>query len=381
MSIAKNIEFLRGLPRFPDIQHAGLRESINNRLKEEVFVGQNPGNLAMYTFLPKDLPPNAPLVVVLHGCTQTAPSYDVGAGWSTLAERYGFALLMPSQRRSNNANGCFNWFELEDTQRDCGEACSIRQMIEQMVCDHRLDRRRIFVTGLSAGGAMTSVMLAVYPELFAAGAVIAGLPYGVATNLQEALARMSQSGRASTSKLGDLIRTASRHNGPWPRVSVWHGSSDRTVNPINADCIVNQWLDVHGLVRPPMSEDVIDGYPHQVWWNSDGKTVVESFTITGMAHGTPLGLAENEERYGLEGAFLLEVGISSSYHIAKFFGLIGSIHKAKSVPTDIKSVPHYTKSLQTIPVSQTRRSRKKLKSETSITVVINNALKAAGLMK
>jgi len=130
-----------------------------------------------------------------------------------------------------------------------------------------------------------------------------------------------------------------------------------------------------------MSEDVIDGYPHQVWWNSDGKTVVESFTITGMAHGTPLGLAENEERYGLEGAFLLEVGISSSYHIAKFFGLIGSIHKAKSVPTDIKSVPHYTKSLQTIPVSQTRRSRKKLKSETSITVVINNALKAAGLMK
>ena len=133
MSIAKNIEFLRGLPRFPDIQHTGLRESINNRLKEEVFVGQNPGNLAMYTFLPKDLPPNAPLVVVLHGCTQTAPSYDVGAGWSTLAERYGFALLMPSQRRSNNANGCFNWFELEDTQRDCGEACSIRQMIEQMV--------------------------------------------------------------------------------------------------------------------------------------------------------------------------------------------------------------------------------------------------------
>ena len=100
-----------------------------------------------------------------------------------------------------------------------------------------------------------------------------------------------------------------------------------------------------------------------------------------MAHGTPLGLAENDERYGSEGPFLLEVGISSSYHIAKFFGLIGSIHKAKSLPTDIKSLPHHTKSPKIVPVLQTRQSRKTPKSEASISAIINNALKAAGLMK
>ena len=100
------------------------------------------------------------MVVVLHGCGQTAAGYDLGAGWSTLAKHYGFALLMPEQQSSNNANGCFNWFNPEDTARDSGEACSIRQMIARMAGDAGIDARRIFVTGLSAGGAMTSVMLA-----------------------------------------------------------------------------------------------------------------------------------------------------------------------------------------------------------------------------
>ena len=79
------------------------------------------------------------MVVVLHGCGQTAAGYDLGAGWSTLAKRYGFALLMPEQQPSNNANGCFNWFNPEDTARDSGEACSIRQMIARMVGDHGID--------------------------------------------------------------------------------------------------------------------------------------------------------------------------------------------------------------------------------------------------
>ena len=108
------------------------------------------------------------MVVVLHGCGQTAAGYDLGAGWSTLAQHYGFALLMPEQQRGEQCQGCFNWFNPEDIARDSGEACSIRQMIARMVGDHGIDPHRIFVTGLSAGGAMTSVMLATYPELFAA---------------------------------------------------------------------------------------------------------------------------------------------------------------------------------------------------------------------
>ena len=124
--------------------------------------------------------------------TQTAASFDFGTGWSTLAKRYGFALLMPEQQGANNANTCFNWFNPEDTARDSGEACSIRQMIARAVDDIGIDRHRIFITGLSAGGAMTSVMLATYPEVFAAGAVIAGLPYGTATNVKEAFESMGQ---------------------------------------------------------------------------------------------------------------------------------------------------------------------------------------------
>ena len=92
---------------------------------------------------------------------------------------------------------------------------------------------------------MTSVMLATYPEVFAAGAIIAGLPFGVATNVREALSGMFQSPARPAGELGDLVRNASDHKGPWPKLSVWHGSADRTVNPANADEIVKQWLDVH----------------------------------------------------------------------------------------------------------------------------------------
>ena len=338
VSLAKNIEFLRNLPKLNGINGFGhfgrsLDPDHHGPLTETTAFGSNPGDLRMFSFAPVNLQPGAGLVVVLHGCGQTAAGYDLGAGWSTLAKRFGFALLMPQQQPSNNAQGCFNWFNPEDTTRDSGEACSIRQMIAQMVRDYKINERRIFVTGLSAGGAMTSVMLATYPEVFAAGAVIAGLPYGVATNVREALNGMFQSRSRPADELGDLVRNASNHKGPWPKLSVWHGSADRTVNPANADEILKQWLDVHQLPSAPMSETTVDGYPHQVWWNADGETIVESYIITDMAHGTPLGTAENEERYGAQGAFLIEAGISSSYHIADFFGLTELIHQPKVAST------------------------------------------------
>ena len=289
----------------------------------------------MFSFVPDHRRAAPALVVVLHGCGQTAAGYDLGAGWSTLAKHYGFALLMPQQQSSNNGNGCFNWFNPEDIARDSGEACSIRQMIARMALDVGIDGRRVFVTGLSAGGAMTSVMLATYPELFAGGAIIAGLPFGVATNMREALSGMYQSPSRPAGELGDLVRNASNHKGPWPKLSVWHGSADRTVNPANADEIVKQWLDVHRLPSAPMSEADVDGYPRQVWWNADGETIVESYTITDMAHGTPLGIGDNDERYGAQGAFLIEAGISSSYHIANFFGLTEWIHRpARNIQGD-----------------------------------------------
>ncbi len=331
MSLAKNVDYLRGLPKLNGFADFGrtLKPGQRSPLVETKNFGSNPGALRMFTFAPDNLQPAPGLVVVLHGCGQSAAAYDLGAGWSTLAKHYGFALLMPQQQPFNNANGCFNWFNREDTARDSGEACSIRQMIARAVDDIGIDRERIFVTGLSAGGAMTSVMLATYPEIFAGGAVIAGLPFGVASNMREALSGMFQSPAHPASELGDLVRNASNHKGPWPKLSVWHGSADRTVNPANANEIVKQWLDVHQLPPAPMSEGSVNGHPRQVWWNAEGETIIESYTITDMAHGTPLGIGDNDRRYGTEGAFLIEAGISSSYQIANFFGLTEWIRRPR----------------------------------------------------
>lgn len=326
MSLTANIEFLRNLPKLPGFETPdGIGQDPGadggSPIQEIAEFGTNPGDLRMFGYVPATAQARPALVVVLHGCTQTAAGYDLGAGWSTLADRYGFALLFPEQKSSNNPNCCFNWFNSDDIARDSGEALSIRQMIEQMVVTHKVDRARIFVTGLSAGGAMTSVMLATYPEVFAAGAIIAGLPYGVATSMQEALGSMFRAPARDAQELGNLVRQATAYHGPWPKVSVWHGSADRTVNPANAGEIVKQWLDLHQLMGPPMAAGEVDGYPHEMWWNAAGETVVESYTITGMAHGAPLAVAEQDEPYGVAGKFLLEAGIPSSLHIAAFFDL------------------------------------------------------------
>jgi len=298
--------------------------------------------------------------------------------------------VMPEQQRINNGNTCFNWFNPEDTARDSGEARSIREMIAHVVQAHRIDPRRVFITGLSAGGGMTSVMLATYPEVFAAGAVIAGLPYGIASNLREALDGMFHSPARPERELGDFVRRASNHRGPWPKVSVWHGSADRTVNPGNANEIVKQWLDLHDLPAAPMAETIVDGYPRQAWWNKDGETLVESYAITDMAHGTPLGLADNDQRYGIEGAFLIEAGISSSYHIAKFFGLTGWIadaagKKVEARPATSKPAlppaPHLARSIRAAVAEEPTEPKRAETRGFDLGQIITRALTAAGLMK
>jgi hypothetical protein len=211
---------------------------------------------------------------------------------------------------------------------------------------------------------------------------------------------MFQSSSRPAGELGELVRNASPHKGPWPKVSVWHGSADRTVNPANANEIVKQWLDVHQLPSASTSETTVDGYPHQVWWNAEGETIVESYTITDMAHGTPLGTADNDERYGAQGAFLIEAGISSSYHIANFFGLTESIRSPKgaskdaskdaskqSAKTTISSAPAPAPDLAAVLWPRATDSRRAEPSHPArrraidVNGVITRALTAAGLMK
>jgi poly(hydroxyalkanoate) depolymerase family esterase len=356
----------------------------------------NPGNLRMLTYMPSEMADDRALVVVLHGCGQTAAGYNHGAGWSTLAERYGFALLLPEQQRSNNPNGCFNWFEPGDTRRGGGEAASIQAMVEKMVRENGIDPRRVFITGLSAGGAMTSVMLACYPESFAGGAIIAGLPYGAAANVQQAFQSMFQSPSRPAREWGDLIRRAApHHKGPWPRVSVWHGNADKTVIPPNAHEILKQWTEVHGVPLTPSHQTVVDGYPREVWLGQTGEELIESYSITHMAHGTPLATGDADFECGASGPFLLEVGISSSFHIAKFFGLTqagaratASIRSGAAVP-----VPRLPASLSSETQPQVLHGEiltdeaeiptraRRAPPRIDIGAVINKALEAAGLLR
>src|ERR1700757_3729276 len=195
VSLAENVDYLKRLRELNGFAAFGerarnRRQGTRSPLTETEQFGSNPGELKMLSYVPTNRQPSPALVVVLHGCGQTAAGYDLGAGWSTLAKHYGFALLLPEQQITNNANTCFNWFNPEDIARERGEAASIRQMIKRMVDAHGIDPRRVFITGLSAGGAMTTVMLATYPEVFAAGAIIAGLPFGIASNMREALTAM-----------------------------------------------------------------------------------------------------------------------------------------------------------------------------------------------
>jgi poly(hydroxyalkanoate) depolymerase family esterase len=295
-------------------------DAAQDRLTDFDGFGDNPGALRARCYVPAGLASGAPLVVVLHGCTQTAAGYDHGAGWSRLADRHGFALLFPEQQRANNPNLCFNWFVPEDSMRDQGEPLSIRNMAVHMIAEHRLDPARVFVTGLSAGGAMTGVMLVTYPDLFTGGAVIAGLPFGSATSVPEAFDRMRGHGVPARAELARRARAAAGHQGDWPTLSVWQGTADHTVAQSNADAISGQWRDLHGLPDRPTRTDIVDGHTHRLWQDGAGRAVLEEYRIAGMGHGTPIDPGAGAD-HGASGAYMLDAGIASSHLILRFWGL------------------------------------------------------------
>ncbi len=348
----------------------GARGASSSPLAGFVF-SPNPGNLGAKKFVPPQMAPNAPLVIVLHGCTQTPEGYDRGTAWTILAARFGFAVVFPEQRRANNANGCFNWFEPVDMQRGAGEPASIKAMIDRAVADHALDPSRIYITGLSAGAAMAGVMLATYPEVFAGGGLIAGLPYGVATTMPAALSRMRSRGRESDAQLADLVRNASAHDGPWPTISVWHGTADATVNAGNADATVAQWRGIHGLTAAAPVEDQRNGHPHRAWHDEKGRVCVEEYQLTGMGHGTPLDttVIENGESAG---AFLLDVGLSSTQELALSWDLIDGAAIADVGGARNEAAAEPSPSAGTSPFASANLDVQK---------IISDALRSAGLIR
>lgn len=354
-----------------------LTEEPDRRLKAFEEFGSNPGDLLARSYVPEDLGAGAPLVVVLHGCTQSASSYNRGAGWIDAADEHGFALVFPEQQRANNPNLCFNWFSPADASRGGGEALSIAQMVQAMCARHGLDGQRVYITGLSAGGAMAAVMLATYPELFAGGAVIAGLPFGTATTVPEAFERMRGNAGSGPGQLTQLVRSASNHNGKWPVLSVWHGSSDRTVDASNAAALIEQWRGLHGVAASPSATETVAGQQRRVWRDHHGAAVIEEYSIRNMGHGTPLD-AVPANAGEAAGPYMLDVGISSTRQIIGFWALDRAGDRPRVVARPPTTKPAEIKSLIILPCGPATPSAPSRTSK--VQDVIEKALRSAGLM-
>ncbi len=358
---------------------SGARSDVASAIMREVTdFAPNPGALRMRLYVPAGLARRSPLVVVLHGCTQAGEPFAEESGWLTLADRYGFAVLCPEQTRANNSNLCFNWYQSGDAARGGGEAASIAAMVTRAIADNDLDARRVFVAGLSAGGAMTAVMLATYPELFAGGAVIGGLPYGSAHSLPEAFAAMRNGGAASASAAGDAVRAASSHSGAWPPISIWHGQDDSIVRPAAGEALARQWIDVHGLADEPVKARTPAGRDFLVWRSAAGDPVVELHRIPGMGHGVPLQTG-GVDGSGRSGPYMLDVGISSSLEIALGWGIAEQRVDLRR-PASAKTAPDPARP-NAADRARPGPSRPRPHSSHAITEVIENALRAAGLMK
>jgi poly(hydroxyalkanoate) depolymerase family esterase len=283
--------------------------------------GSNPGALRMFRYVPDGLPTGRPVVVALHGCTQTAAAYGSNAGWIELADRWRFTVVLPEQQQVNNSSRCFNWFQAGDIGRGLGEAESIAQMVRRTLTDTAADPARVHVTGLSAGGAMTTVMLAAYPELFAGGGIVAGLPYKCATTMIDAFSCMNPGKNLTPAQWGALVRGASSYTGPWPTVTIWHGTSDFTVVQANQRELVDQWTNVHGIGTTPSATDTVAGYPHAVYRTAAGRTVVQTYTITNMGHGQPVDPGIATAQCGHTAAYILDVNICAAWHLGTFWQL------------------------------------------------------------
>ncbi|GGS45436.1 PHB depolymerase family esterase [Streptomyces parvus] len=297
-------------------------------LERVTSFGANPGGLNMYVYRPAALPANAPVVVALHGCTQGAQVYSDNSGLNTFADRHGFLVVYAETTTVNNANKCFNWFQPGDTRRGQGEAASIRQMVAHAATAYGVDTGRVQVTGLSAGGAMTSVMLAAYPDVFAAGAVVAGIPYGCGTDVVSAFGCMSPGVDRTPAAWAQAVRDAHPgFAGPWPRVAIWHGDNDATVAPRNADELRDQWTAVHGLGQTPDRTSTIgpNSTRRSEYLAADGgASAVEVNRVPGIGHGTPVDPGSGAEQCGATGTQHFIDSVCSSYWITRFFGLDGT---------------------------------------------------------
>lgn len=273
-----------------------------------------------------------PLVCLLHGCTQDAAGFATATLMNDAADRHRFIAVYPQQERAQNPQGCWNWFLPAHQRRGAGEPESIAALVRELIgtpSHWTIDPRRVFVAGLSAGGAMAAVLAATYPDLFAALAVHSGLPYGSATSAGSAFTAMSHGsrdrvghGRALHAAMGRLARTV-------PTLVI-HGSADRTVAPINGDQVLEQWMTANRLAAPETcdldiahpstrSNGRVEGglaYTHSQWTDRRGSLMHELLKVDGLGHAWSGGAPG--------GSYTDPRGPDATATICRFFARVGA---------------------------------------------------------
>jgi poly(hydroxyalkanoate) depolymerase family esterase len=289
--------------------------------------GSNPGNLTMYSYVPSGLSGTVALVVAMHGCSQTASTYATQSGWGKLADRHKFIVIYPEQITANNSSKCFNWFDATDQSKDQGEALSIKQMVDYMKLHYAIDTTQIFVTGLSAGAGMTSVMLATYPAVFNKGAIMAGLPYKASSSSSTAGLAMGGYVVKTPAQWSALVKGQnSTYTGPFPHVAIFHGTFDLTVNVNNATELIKQWTDLNNADQTAdVTNSSFQGNTavEQTIYNDNlNNPVVYYYKIAGMGHAISLDTGSCPRQGGVTGTYAIETNFHSTYWAANFFGII-----------------------------------------------------------
>ena len=261
-----------------------------------------------------------PVLVMLHGCTQSPDDFAAGTRMNALADQHGFLVIYPAQAANANGSKCWNWFRPLDQQRDSGEPSLIAGITREVAAAYRVDMRRIFVAGLSAGGAMAVILGATYPELYAAVGVHSGLPYGSAHDTASAFAAM-RSGAAQPDQrepAGAQSATRAAATNSTPTI-VFHGDRDQTVNARNADAIVAQVI-IAGRDQPPLGGNVETGtapggrrYRHTDYVDHANLSVVEHWTVHAAGHAWSGGSPD--------GSFTDPMGPDASAEMIRFFVL------------------------------------------------------------
>jgi poly(hydroxyalkanoate) depolymerase family esterase len=255
------------------------------------------------------------LIVMLHGCTQNPDDFAAGTGMNLLAEEHGFIVAYPRQSSNANQLACWNWFNLRDQKRDEGEPSIIAGITRTITAEFAIDPERVYVVGLSAGGAMAAIMSATYPEVYAAAGIHSGLPYGSATDLVSAFAAMR--GASSTAELAPTPgRKDNRIKGANGRVRtiVFHGASDNTVDPSNGETIL---ADARAGLSGRAYESRRDGfaggraYTRVVITDASGVVHAEHWSVEGLGHAWSGGSPE--------GSYTDRRGPDASREMLRFF--------------------------------------------------------------